>query len=51
MSCKVRIRFAPIPEGGNGGRKPPDTGTLTITTNAETLRPPGGVVSLKGRGK
>ena len=50
-SCKVRIKFAPIPEGGTGGRIPPDTGTLTITTNAETLKPPGGVVSLRGGSK
>ncbi|MGC2306734.1 hypothetical protein, partial [Candidatus Binatus sp.] len=48
MSCKVRIKFAPIPEGSTGGRIPPDTGTLTVTTNAETVEPPGGVVSLKG---
>jgi hypothetical protein len=47
MSCNVRIKFAPIPEGSTGGR-PPDTGTLTVTTNAETVKPLGGVVSLKG---
>jgi len=45
--CLVAIDFTPAdPTKGET-----DTGTLTVTTNAEISKPPGGIVQLEGGGK
>ncbi|HVN64434.1 MAG TPA: hypothetical protein VMT58_07335, partial [Candidatus Binataceae bacterium] len=45
--CSIAITFEPstVTKGQT------DTGQLTVTTNAEFVKPPGGVIPLKGGGK
>ncbi|MGH7815499.1 MAG: SBBP repeat-containing protein [Candidatus Binataceae bacterium] len=47
QSCVIAIAFTP----SIMTKRNTDTGTLTVTTNAEAINPPGGVVQLKGGGK
>ncbi|MGH7813011.1 MAG: SBBP repeat-containing protein [Candidatus Binataceae bacterium] len=47
QSCAIAIKF--MPSAVTKGKT--DTGQLTVSTDAEIVKPPGGVVPLKGGGK
>ncbi|HVN63190.1 MAG TPA: SBBP repeat-containing protein, partial [Candidatus Binataceae bacterium] len=47
QSCSIVIKFAPSAK--TMGQT--DTGQLAVTTDAETMKPPGGLIPLKGGGR